>query len=63
MDMGTFERLAAHCADAELVFLRGWGERLLQPNLWEMARRAEARKKKAFMLSIPDQLPLTFSSD
>ncbi len=37
----TFERLAPEFARAELVFLQGWGEPLLHPRLWEMARRAK----------------------
>jgi MoaA/NifB/PqqE/SkfB family radical SAM enzyme len=42
MDMETFERLAPQFANAELVFLQGWGEPLLHPRFWEMARRAKA---------------------
>jgi MoaA/NifB/PqqE/SkfB family radical SAM enzyme len=37
----TFERLAPEFARADLVFLQGWGEPLLHPRLWEMARRVK----------------------
>jgi MoaA/NifB/PqqE/SkfB family radical SAM enzyme len=42
MDMATFERLEPHFASAALVYLQGWGEPLLHPKFWEMARRAKA---------------------
>jgi MoaA/NifB/PqqE/SkfB family radical SAM enzyme len=42
MEMETFERLAPHFSRAALVFLQGWGEPLLHPQFWEMARRAKA---------------------
>ena len=42
MDMGTFERMEPHFASAALVYLQGWGEPLLHPKFWEMARRAKA---------------------
>jgi MoaA/NifB/PqqE/SkfB family radical SAM enzyme len=42
MEMETFERLEPHFASAGLVYLQGWGEPLLHPRFWEMARRAKA---------------------
>lgn len=42
MDMATFERLEPHFASVALVYLQGWGEPLLHPRFWEMARRAKA---------------------
>jgi MoaA/NifB/PqqE/SkfB family radical SAM enzyme len=42
MDMATFERLEPHFAGAALIYLQGWGEPLLHPKFWEMARRAKA---------------------
>lgn len=42
MDMNTFARLEPYFANAGLVFLQGWGEPLLHPQFWEMARRAKA---------------------
>jgi MoaA/NifB/PqqE/SkfB family radical SAM enzyme len=42
MDIATFERLEPHFASAALVYLQGWGEPLLHPRFWEMARRAKA---------------------
>jgi MoaA/NifB/PqqE/SkfB family radical SAM enzyme len=42
MEMGTFERLAPHFSRAALVFLQGWGEPMLHPQFWEMARLAKA---------------------
>jgi MoaA/NifB/PqqE/SkfB family radical SAM enzyme len=42
MAMETFECLEPHFANAALVFLQGWGEPLLHPRFWEMARRAKA---------------------
>jgi MoaA/NifB/PqqE/SkfB family radical SAM enzyme len=42
MDMATFERMEPHFAAAGLVYLQGWGEPLLHPRFWEMARRAKA---------------------
>jgi len=42
MDMATFERLESHFSSAALVYLQGWGEPLLHPKFWEMARRAKA---------------------
>ncbi len=42
MDMGTFERIEPYFSRAGLVFLQGWGEPLLHPQFWEMARRAKA---------------------
>lgn len=42
MAMKTFERLEPHFASAALVFLQGWGEPLLHPQFWEMARRVKA---------------------
>ena len=37
----TFERFAPEFAQADLVFLQGWGEPLLHPRLWEMAGRVK----------------------
>lgn len=42
MAMETFKRLEPHFAQADLVYLQGWGEPLLHPQFWEMARRAKA---------------------
>lgn len=42
MEMDTYERLVPHFSSAALVFLQGWGEPLLHPQFWEMARRAKA---------------------
>jgi MoaA/NifB/PqqE/SkfB family radical SAM enzyme len=42
MDMATFERMEPHFSSAALVYLQGWGEPLLHPQFWEMARRAKA---------------------
>jgi len=41
MDMSTFERMEPHFKSAALVFLQGWGEPLLHPQFWTMARRAK----------------------
>jgi len=40
MPMETFERLEPFFASADLIFLQGWGEPLLHPRFWDMARRA-----------------------
>jgi MoaA/NifB/PqqE/SkfB family radical SAM enzyme len=36
------EIMEPHFASATLVFLQGWGEPLLHPKFWEMARRTKA---------------------
>ncbi len=47
MDMETFARLEPSFPDVDLVFLQGWGEPLLHPDFWEMARRVKAAGTKA----------------
>jgi MoaA/NifB/PqqE/SkfB family radical SAM enzyme len=42
MSMETFRRLEPWFPSADLVFLQGWGEPLLHPRFWEMARRARS---------------------
>ena len=42
MAMSTFEALLPFFPSAELVFLQGWGEPLLHPRFWDMARRTVA---------------------
>jgi MoaA/NifB/PqqE/SkfB family radical SAM enzyme len=42
MSMETFQRLEPWFPSADLVFLQGWGEPLLNPEFWEMARRVRA---------------------
>ncbi len=42
MAMETFEALLPALPAAKLVYLQGWGEPLLHPDFWEMARRAVA---------------------
>lgn len=42
MSMQTFEQVQPAFSRAGLVFLQGWGEPLLHPRFWEMARRAKA---------------------
>lgn len=42
MDMETFDRIEPSFPQTDLVFLQGWGEPLLHPHFWEMARRAKA---------------------
>jgi MoaA/NifB/PqqE/SkfB family radical SAM enzyme len=42
MSMETFRCLEPWFPSADLVFLQGWGEPLLHPKLWEMARRVRA---------------------
>ncbi len=46
MGMETFARLEPAFGAAELVFLQGWGEPLLHPRFWELARRAKAAGPK-----------------
>ena len=46
MDMDTFERIQPNFSSADLVFLQGWGEPLLHPQLWEMVERAKAAGAK-----------------
>jgi MoaA/NifB/PqqE/SkfB family radical SAM enzyme len=40
MDMDTFRLMEPDLASADLVFLQGWGEPLLHPRFWDIARRA-----------------------
>jgi len=40
MTWETFHRLESSFSSADMVFLQGWGEPLLHPQFWEMARRA-----------------------
>jgi MoaA/NifB/PqqE/SkfB family radical SAM enzyme len=40
MAPGTFARLLPHLSAADLVYLQGWGEPLLHPEFWSMARQA-----------------------
>jgi len=42
MALETFQRLEPFFSSTDLVFLQGWGEPLLHPRFWEMARRARA---------------------
>jgi MoaA/NifB/PqqE/SkfB family radical SAM enzyme len=42
MEEDIFERLVPEFRRADLVFLQGWGEPLLHPRFWEMARRVKA---------------------
>jgi MoaA/NifB/PqqE/SkfB family radical SAM enzyme len=42
MSMEIFQRLEPWFPSTDLVFLQGWGEPLLHPRFWEMARRARA---------------------
>lgn len=42
MSMETFELLEPFFSSADLVFLQGWGEPLLHPQIWEMARRVRS---------------------
>lgn len=42
MELRTFEHLGPSFADADLVFLQGWGEPLLHPDIWRMVRRVRA---------------------
>jgi MoaA/NifB/PqqE/SkfB family radical SAM enzyme len=41
MEMDTFERLRPYLPFCDLVFLQGWGEPLLHPRFWEMARQTK----------------------
>jgi len=41
MEPATFERLRPYLPFCDLVFLQGWGEPLLHPSFWEMARQAK----------------------
>lgn len=47
MEEQTFEKLQPSFAIAELVFLQGWGEPLLHPRFWEMARAVKNSGAKA----------------
>jgi radical SAM protein with 4Fe4S-binding SPASM domain len=42
MEWSTFERIEPYLASADLVYLQGWGEPLLHPDLWRMVRRVRA---------------------
>lgn len=42
MSMEIFQRLEPWFPSTGLVFLQGWGEPLLHPQFWEMARRARS---------------------
>ena len=46
MDMQTFERLRPNFALTDMVFLQGWGEPLLHPQFWDMARAAKTAGAK-----------------
>ena len=41
MDWRTFERLEPAFPGADLVYLQGWGEPLLHPDVWRMIRRVK----------------------
>lgn len=40
MSMETFQLVEPFFSSADLIFLQGWGEPLLHPRFWDMARRA-----------------------
>lgn len=42
MSMEIFQRMEPWFPSTDLVFLQGWGEPLLHPRFWEMARRARS---------------------
>lgn len=46
MDMQTFEQLRPSFALADMVFLQGWGEPLLHPQFWDMARAVKSAGAK-----------------
>lgn len=46
MDWDTFERLAPVFANTGLVYLQGWGEPLLHPDIWHMVRRVHVAGAK-----------------
>ena len=46
MDMQTFEQLRPSFALADMVFLQGWGEPLLNPKFWNMVREVKSAGAK-----------------
>jgi MoaA/NifB/PqqE/SkfB family radical SAM enzyme len=46
MDMRTFERLQPAFSLADMIYLQGWGEPLLHPRFWDMARAVKSSGAK-----------------
>lgn len=57
MPMRTFECLASDFRQADLVFLQGWGEPLLHPQLWEMVRMVKSAGTKVGFTTNGNELP------
>jgi MoaA/NifB/PqqE/SkfB family radical SAM enzyme len=47
MPLALFRRLLPSLGNTELVFLQGWGEPMMHPDLFEMVRLCRERKKRA----------------